>query len=125
MESEEQQEKKYIAVIVSEVKHSSRELYPLTKNYSMGLLPVGTKKIIVYQLESLIPIRQLSSKQQSILEVVIIVSEKDKSLRTYLESQFLPQHKDYPHQIEFFTVKDLSNTFVRVKELLAVTKTNY
>lgn len=42
--------KEFLGVIISEVKSSSRELYPLTKNYPMGLLPVGTKKIIVYQL---------------------------------------------------------------------------
>ena len=53
MESLEPQAK-YIAIIISEVKSSSRELYPLTKNYPMGLLPVGSKRLIVYQLESLL-----------------------------------------------------------------------
>lgn len=47
---------KYIAIIISEVKSSSRELYPLTKNYPMGLLPVGSKRLIVYQLESLLKV---------------------------------------------------------------------
>jgi choline kinase len=51
----------YIAVIIAEVKSSSRELYPLTKNYPMCLLPVGTKKLIIYQLESLLSIKQLAS----------------------------------------------------------------
>lgn len=41
---------KYLGVIVAEVKSSARELYPLAKNYPMGLLPIGTKKLIVYQL---------------------------------------------------------------------------
>jgi len=47
---DEQAEKKYLGVIVAEVKSSARELYPLAKNYPMGLLPVGIKKLIVYQL---------------------------------------------------------------------------
>ena len=52
---------KYLAIILSEIKSSARELYPLTKNYPMGLLPVGTKKLIVYQLESLIPLQEIAS----------------------------------------------------------------
>lgn len=50
-----------MAIIISEVKSSSRELYPLTKNYPMALLPIGTKKLITYQLESLIPIQHIAS----------------------------------------------------------------
>jgi hypothetical protein len=49
MEDHSSQEK-YLGILISEVKSSSREMYPLTKNYPMGMLPVGTKKIIVYQL---------------------------------------------------------------------------
>lgn len=52
---------KYLAVIIGEVKSSSRDLYPLTKNYSMSLLPVSTKKLILYQLESLIPVTSIAS----------------------------------------------------------------
>jgi Ran GTPase-activating protein (RanGAP) involved in mRNA processing and transport len=47
---EEQPEGKYLGVIVAEVKSSARELYPLAKNYPMGLLPIGVKRLIVYQL---------------------------------------------------------------------------
>jgi hypothetical protein len=50
---------KTIAIIVSEIKSSARELYPLTKNYPMALLPVGSKKLIVYQLEALLSISNL------------------------------------------------------------------
>jgi hypothetical protein len=50
---------KTIAIIVSEIKSSARELYPLTKNYPMALLPVGSRKLIVYQLEALISISNL------------------------------------------------------------------
>lgn len=52
---------KYLAVIISEVKTSSRELYPLTKNFEMGLLPIGTKKLIAYQLEALVPLQSIAS----------------------------------------------------------------
>lgn len=45
--------------------------------------------------------------------------------RPYIESQFLPQHHDYPHQIEFFTVKEMANTFAILKELLSTTKKEY
>jgi hypothetical protein len=48
---------------MAEVISSSRELYPLTKNYPMGLLPVGAKKLIVYQLESLAALEALASKR--------------------------------------------------------------
>ena len=50
---------KTIAIIISEIKSSARELYPLTKNYPMALLPVGSKKLIVYQLEALLSISNL------------------------------------------------------------------
>lgn len=52
---------RYVAIVISEVKSSSRELYPLTKNYPMCLLPVGTKKLIIYQLEALLKVAELSS----------------------------------------------------------------
>ena len=42
-----------VAVVLAEVKTTSAELYPLTKNYPMGLLPIGNKKVIVYHLEAL------------------------------------------------------------------------
>lgn len=51
----------YLAIIISEVKSSSRELYPLTKNYPMALLSVGSKKLIVYQLEALLPLTNIAS----------------------------------------------------------------
>ncbi len=53
------------------------------------------------------------------------MGEDDKVLRPYIESQFLPQHRDYPHQVEFFTVKEMANTFAVVKELLTTTKKEY
>lgn len=47
---EQVESNKYLAVVISEVKSSSRELYPLTKNYPMAMLSIGSKKLIVYQL---------------------------------------------------------------------------
>jgi len=44
---------KYIAIILTDLKNSERDLYPLTKNTSLPLLPIGNKKIIIYQLEAL------------------------------------------------------------------------
>lgn len=56
---------------------------------------------------------------------MVIVSEEDKALRPYLDTQFLPQHREYPHPIEYFTVKDLSNNFAAVRQLLTVCKDQY
>jgi choline kinase len=58
---EQVESSKYLAIIISEVKSSSRELYPLTKNYPMALLSVGSKKLIVYQLEALLGASELES----------------------------------------------------------------
>jgi hypothetical protein len=37
----------------------------------------------------------------------------------------LPQHPTYPFKINFATVKDLSNTFAAVKEVLSKIKNTY
>ena len=42
---------KYIALIFTESK--TADIYPLTRNYPAGCLPIGHKKMIVYQLEQL------------------------------------------------------------------------
>ena len=56
---EQVESNQYLAIVISEVKSSSRELYPLTKNYPMALLSIGSKKLIVYQLEALLGLKQL------------------------------------------------------------------
>ena len=56
---EQVESNKYLAVVISEVKSSSRELSPLTKNYPMAMLSIGSKKLIVYQLEALLGVKQL------------------------------------------------------------------
>jgi hypothetical protein len=58
---EQAQSSKNIAVIIAEIKSTSRELYPLTKNYPMALLSVGPKRLIVYQLEALLAVPNLES----------------------------------------------------------------
>lgn len=42
---------KYIALILTEPK--TADIYPLTRKYSAASLPIGHKKMIVYQLEQL------------------------------------------------------------------------
>lgn len=56
---EQVESSKYIAIIIAEVRSTSRELYPLTKNYPMALLNIGPKKLMLYQLEALQPIPDL------------------------------------------------------------------
>lgn len=56
---EQVESNQYLAIVISEVKSCSRELYPLTKNYPMALLSIGSKKLIVYQLEALLGLQQL------------------------------------------------------------------
>lgn len=56
---EQPESSKTIAVIIAEIKSTSRELYPLTKNYPMALLSIGPKKLIVYQLEALLTVPHL------------------------------------------------------------------
>lgn len=56
---------------------------------------------------------------------MIINSEEDRLLQQFIETQFIPAHRDYPHKIEFKTTKDLSNTTLALKEVLLAEKQLY
>jgi hypothetical protein len=43
-------------------------------------------------------------------------------LKHFIDSQFIPQHPEYPYKIKFFSVEDLSNTFAAVKEVISEIK---
>jgi hypothetical protein len=46
------------------------------------------------------------------------VGEGDSRVQQYIESTFLPAHRDYPHKIEFSVIRDFSNIFEAVSSTL-------
>jgi NDP-sugar pyrophosphorylase family protein len=56
---------------------------------------------------------------------VIVGTDEQPQLQAFIESQFASGQRGYPHRVEFRVVKDIANTTLALKEVLAEEKQLY